>query len=278
MPNIFKRYKQEQYESINYGIESERITLKTDDSLKLAAWRTYADNPKGTIIILSGMGNPSVTAFFGYAKFFADNGWDSLLVEMRARCLSEGKIIGLGMMEWIDVKAGVDYLSNDERVKELPIITLGTSMGGASAIIAAGEITRINAVISLSAFSSVSSMIADGMTNFGLPKIISIIDKPFILAYIGFRLGFNKLKYSAVNGIAKLGERPILLIHSTDDTQVSYSEYEKLLKAAKIKNINITTFVRKGDFHFVIYDEHFDNPAKDIEFCEIILKFLMNIE
>ncbi len=53
-----------------------------------------------TVIILSGIENPSVTAFFGYAKMLADNGWDSLLIEMRARNLSEGEKIGLGYTEW----------------------------------------------------------------------------------------------------------------------------------------------------------------------------------
>jgi hypothetical protein len=108
-----QRYEQKQHNASDYGIEAERITLETDDALSLAAWRTRADNPKGTVIILSGMQNPSVTVFFGYAKMFSDNGWDSMLIEMRARSLSEGNEIGFGMTEWRDVKAGVDYLSAD---------------------------------------------------------------------------------------------------------------------------------------------------------------------
>ena len=67
-----QRYEQKQFNSIDFGIESERVTITTDDSLALAAWRTRSltDATKGTVIILSGIQNPSVTAFFGYAKMF----------------------------------------------------------------------------------------------------------------------------------------------------------------------------------------------------------------
>lgn len=69
-----QRYEQKQHVSMDYGISSERITLTTDDDLELASWRTRAEDPQGTVIILSGLQNPSVTAFFGYAKMLADNG------------------------------------------------------------------------------------------------------------------------------------------------------------------------------------------------------------
>jgi len=274
-----QRYEQRQFDSTDFGIESERVTLTTDDSLALAAWRTRARTgaAKGTVIILSGIQNPSVTAFFGYAKMFSDNGWDALLIEMRARSQSEGDEIGLGMKEWLDVKAGVEFLSLDENVKNLPIVAMGTSMGGGTVIIAAGELPQINAVISISAFSSFADLFVDNMTMFGMPKFLGIMDIPFLGLYIGFHFGFDALKYSPINGIVKLGERPILMMHSTGDTQVPYSEFEKLLKAAGSKGVRAATFIREGDFHFICYDEYFDDPARDTEFSQTIVQFLAGV-
>ncbi|MBU5310905.1 prolyl oligopeptidase family serine peptidase [Tissierella carlieri] len=269
-----QRFKQEQFSSIDFGIQSERITLTTDDSLSIAAWHTRSENSKGTVIILSGIQNPSVTAFFGYSKMLSDNNWDSLLIEMRARSESEGDEIGLGMTEWLDVKAGVDYLTSDTNAKDLPIVTMGTSMGGGTVIIAAGELPEIDAVISISAFSSWPDMFVDNMTMFGMPKAIGILDIPFINMYMGFHFGFDALKYSPINGIEKLGNRPILMMHSTGDTQVPYSEFEKLLNKANKNNINVTTFIREGDEHFVCYEQYFDKPNQDIEFSQTILSFL----
>jgi len=269
-----QRFEQEQYDSLDYGISSERITLATDDSLSIAAWRTRADNTKGTVIILSGIQNPSVTAFFGYAKMLADNGWDSLLIEMRARSESEGDEIGFGMTEWLDVKAGVDFLSNDTDVKDLPIVTMGTSMGGGTVIIAAGELPEIDAVISMSAYSSFSDLFVDYMEMSGVPRAIGVMDTPFVNMYLGFHFGFDALNYSPINGIAKLGERPILMMHSTEDTQVPYSHFETLLKEANQSNIDVSTFIREGDEHFICYEQFFNDPAQDVEFCEAILDFL----
>jgi len=273
-----QRFERPQYNSVDFGIESERITLKTDDSLSLAAWRTRArsDAAKGTVIILSGIQNPSVTAFFGYAKMFSDNGWDTLLIEMRARSQSEGDEIGFGMTERLDVKAGVDFLSSDENAKNLPIVAMGTSMGGGTVIIAAGELPRINAVISISAFSTFTDLFVDNMSMFGLPKFLGILDIPFLNLFFGFHFGFDALKYSPVNGIAKLGKRPILMMHSTGDTQVYYSQFKRLLKEAGAKGIQTVTFTREGDYHFMCYDEYFDEPTQDMEFSQAVLHFLAN--
>ncbi len=269
-----QRYEQKQYDPEDFGVTAERITLATDDALNLAAWRVRAEETKGTVILLSGIQNPSVTAFFGYARMLADNGWDSLLIEMRARSESEGEEIGFGMTEWLDVKAGVDFLSTDAAVKELPIVTMGTSMGGGTVIIAAGELPEVDAVISISAFSSWSQLFVDNMGMMGVPKVIGVPDIPFINLYLGFHFGFDALKYSPVKEIAKLGERPILMMHSTGDTQVPYSEFETLLNAAEKSGANVTTFIREGDEHFICYDRFVNDPAQDTEFSQAILDFL----
>lgn len=275
MPTFLgQRYEQQQYNSADYGIVSQPITLTTQDSLSIAAWRTRAADPKGTIIILSGIQNPSVTAFFGYAKLFGDNGWDCLLIEMRARSQSEGDEIGLGMTEWLDVKAGVDYLMADDERKDLPIVAMGTSMGASTVIIAAGEIPEIDAVISLSAFSSWPSVFAENMAMMGMPHAIGTLDQPFMNLYLGLHFGFDSLQYTPLNGIPKLAQRPLLLMHSTEDSQVPYSEFEKLLSKADKNNSNITTFTREGDEHFICYEAYFDNPIGDAEFSDAILNFL----
>lgn len=269
-----QRFEQEQFVSADFGIPSEQVTLKTDDSLSLAAWRTRATDAKGTVIILSGIENPSVTAFFGYARMLADHGWDSLLIEMRARSQSEGEEIGLGMTEWRDVKAGVDFLTADDEAKDLPIVAMGTSMGAGAVIIAAGEVAEIDAVISISAFSSWSDMFVEYMAMAGIPRAFSILDKPFVNLYLGLHFGFDALQYSPLNGIAKLGSRPILMMHSTGDSQVPYSEFEKLLDKAMQSNINVQTFIREGDEHFICYEQYFDQPEQDIAFRDAIFSFL----
>ena len=271
-----QRYDQPQHDSLEFGIESQRISLQTDDGLDLAAWRTFADGEEthGTVIILSGLQMPSVTAFFGYANMLAENGWDALLIEKRARSLSEGEGIGFGVTEWLDVKAGADFLAADARAGDLPIVAMGTSAGGATVIIAGGEIPRIDGVIAISAYANFIDLYVDSMAMLGLPRFFGVLTTPFMNLLMGFRLGFDAVAYTPINGIAKLEARPILLMHSTEDWQVPFSHFNQLHQAAIDSGISVTTFVREGDWHFVCYDQYVANPARDEAFSQAILAFL----
>lgn len=185
-----QRYEQEQYQAADFAVEAERITLTSDDELKLAAWRTVAEEPQGTVII------------------------------------------------------------------------------------AAGELEEIDAVISLSAFSSWTDLFVHYMGEAGVPRPIGFLDAPFIQGYLGFHFGFSALKYSPFKAISKIEDRPVLLMHSTEDNQVPYSQYEKLLSEAQQSNVNVSSFVRQGDWHFVCYDDYLLEPAKDVEFSSTLLDFL----
>jgi len=269
-----KRVERPQYISEDYGITAEQISLKTEDGLSLAAWHTKANSGRGTVILLSGIQNPSVTAFFGYAKMLADNGWDSLLIEMRGRNLSEGREIGLGYTEWNDVVAGVDYLSDNQEASDLPIIAMGTSLGGATSIMAAGKDPRVDGVIAISAFSSWENAFLDNMNLVNVPRLFCTLEKPFVKLYLGIHYGFDTVSYSPLKALEYFGNRPLLLMHSTKDSQVPYPSFERLRKQAEKCNIDTSTFVREGDEHFLCYEEYFDNPLQDTEFSDSILRFL----
>lgn len=271
-----KHIERQQYTPEEFGIQAERIELITQDNIKLASWLIEADSPKGTVIVLSGIENPSITAFFGYAKMFKENGYNSLLIEMRARNASEGEQIGFAFEEWMDVKAGVEYIKGDIDLSKSPIVAMGTSMGGASVINAAGEISDIDAVISCSSFSSWSDVFYDNMVMMDVPSFVANAERPFVSLFFGINYGFDNLKYSPIKQLEKIGDRPILLMHSTEDTQVPYPSYTRLLEKAKSINANVYEFVREGDYHFICYDDRFENPEKDTEFSQALIQFLEN--
>lgn len=257
-----------------YGIDAESLKLITDDELAIAAWKVEAENPKAIVILLSGIENPSVTAFWGYSKMLMDNGYSSLLIEMRAHGDSEGDRVSLGMDEYLDVKAGVEYIKSVKKYEMVPIIVWGTSMGGTTAINSIGEIPEIDGLISCSAYSSWPDVFCDNMVNMGMPRFIANIEKPFVSLYMGFAYGFDKLHINPLHEIKKLNGRPAFIAHSKDDSQVPYASFERIMKKAKGQNIQ--EFVREGDEHFIIYEEYFDNPVEDKEFSSAIISFLDN--
>lgn len=273
-PILGKRVERPLYESSDYGVDAQTLFLNTEDGLSLAAWHTKSSDTKGTIIILSGIESPSVTAFFGYAKMFADNGWDSLLIEMRARNLSEGEEVGLGYTEWNDVIAGVNYIANDSKLSNLPIIAMGTSLGGSTSIIAAGEDSRIDGVISISGFSSWEDAFVDNMELMDIPSFFCALEKPFVKLYSGFHYGFNVTNVSPLKALKSFEDRPILLMHSREDSQVPYESFQRLKVGAEQNRIQYREFIRDGDEHFVCYEEYFNEPTQDTEFSDSILDFL----
>lgn len=259
------------YDSDMFGVKSNKIELNTEDNLKLVAWQVEADSPKGTIIFISGIHNPSVTYFFPHAQMMKDNGYSSLLIELRAHGESEGNKIGLGMHEYLDVKAGVEYLKTIDKYKDLPIIVFGVSMGGATVINSIGEINDIDGVISLSAYSNWADVFCDNMIQLGVPKFIANFEKPFVWFYLGFDYGFDKIGINPLNEIKKLNGRPALLMHSKDDSQVPYESYKRL-----IENVgdDVSSYVREGNYHFITYDGYSNKPWEDVEYSEAILGFL----
>ena len=274
-----QRYDQPQFDPSDFGVVAQQITLTTQDGLVLAGWRTLTDDePHGTVVIVSGIQYPSVTAFFGYAAMLADNAWDTLLIEKRARSLSEGETIGLAMTEWMDIEAGVIFLDNDLRAGDLPIITLGTSAGASAALVATAEVPRIDGTIAISAFTTFIDVYIDNMPMVGLPRFIGHLTRPFMWLQLGFHFGFDELNRTPINALEHFDERPLLLMHSTEDWQVPFTHFEKLYEHARGVGVDVHTFIRTGNWHFVVYDWYIQTPSRDAEFTHAILEFLALFE
>ena len=271
------RLDYEEIDAAEYGLEADEITLTTDDGLKLAAYLVEAESPKGVVVLVSGMHNPPVRSFYGYAKMFQDNGFSTLLVEMRSHGKSEGVGISMGMNEWLDVKVGAEYIDSLEAYEDLPIIAYGTSMGAGTVIIAGANVPEIDAVISASAFTKWSDLVANSMIDMGVPKWYIAIQKPFFDLNMGVRYGLSKMQYTPIKQIEKL-DKPILLMQSEGDTQVPYACFESLCEAMQSnensETSNLFIFTREGDYHMICKDAYFDFPTEDIEFSGASAEFL----
>lgn len=258
------------YSAKDFGITSQKLKLKTEDGLNITAYEVDTADPKAIVIFISGIHNPSVTAFFGHARMLKKNGYGSILLEMRAHGESEGNLVCVGYKEYLDTKAVVDYITN--RYKDVPIVVYGVSMGGATAINSIGEIKEIDGLISLSAYSSFEDNFYDTMLQMGAPKAYAAIQKPFVKLYTMLRYGLKSSNITPKNEIKKIGNRPALIIHSTQDSQVPYSNFERIMKEAPK---HVETWVREGKHHFILENtDYFPTPEKDKEYSQHILKFL----
>lgn len=254
----------------DFGLTAEKVSLTTQDGLQVVAYEVDIIAPKAMVIFLSGIHNPSVTAFFGHAKMLKENEYGSILLEMRAHGESDGDVIGLGYNEYLDTKAVVDYIT--EKYQEIPIIVYGLSMGAATAINSIGEFSEIDGLISLSAYSAFEDVFCDNIVNMGAPMIYANIQKPFVKLYLTFKYGLRSLNFNPKNQIKQLGARPALIIHSTEDSQIPLKSFTEIMKNAPD---HVESWVREGDYHFIVRDESaFLNPLTDEEYSAKILDFL----
>ena len=256
------------YAGEDFGLEPERVTLRTADGLELAAFAVHVPAPKAVVVFASGTHNPSVTAFFGHAAMLADAGFASLLIELRARGESDGERIGLAYDEVLDLQSGVAHLQARPDLAGVPIVAYGLSLGGATAINAAGVTPAIAGVVSLSAFSSWADVFVD---NMGLPEPLASLQRAFVDLYLGITYGFERRDLTPRRQIENLGGRPALLVHSRGDGQVPFASFERLGARAPTQ---VETWGREGDAHRVVADGAFLRPWEDAEYASVVLGFL----
>ncbi len=251
-----------------FGLESKHFFVETKDGYNISAWEVAAEDPKAVIICLSGIHNPSVTAYFGHSRLLQEHNYTTILMDMRAHGESDGNVICLGYKEYLDVKAIVDYIKADVAYKDVPVVVFGLSMGGATAINAIGKIPEIDGLISLSAYSSWEDVFYEQMAM-QAPVFIAKMAKPFVTLYTFLKYRVNVWSIKPYRQIENLGDRPALLMHAKDDSQVPFANLERLISHAPP---HVETFVREGDLHFIT--EHFLEPENDEEYISSILDFL----
>ncbi len=257
------------YNASDYGLEAKHLFLKTEDNINISAYEVELEQPKAVIICLSGIENPSVTAYFGHAKWFKENNYATVLVEMRSHGESDGNRICLGYKEDLDVAAAVDYIKSKAIYQDKPIVVMGVSMGASVAINAIGENSDIDGLISLSAYSSYEEVFYKHMAE-EISEVAALPSIPMVhlATYLKFDEDSNK---KPKNQIKKIGERPALLIHSRDDSQIAFENFDRLLQNAPL---TVETMVVAGDKHMIVDD--FSNPQSDVVYSKKIMEFLNN--
>ena len=255
-----------------FGVEKvDTMYLKSSDNYMVEVFAVEADTPKCAIICLTGMSNPSVSIYYGHSKMFFEKSYSSFLTEVRGHGGSDGDKICAGYQEWRDVEAVTDYIKSQPKYKDVPIVIMGTSMGGVVAINSIGLNNNIDALISISAYSSWEDIFCDNMAS-SAPSFLVSMERPFVNLVSMFKYGVNTWRVRPKTLIKELNERPAFIMHTKDDSQVDYSNFERIINHAPK---NVETYVREGDKHFFATD--FANPQNDTLYCDRINGFINSI-
>ena len=199
-------------------IEFQHLDLITEDGIRLSAW--YTPPRKGAVILLAhGYGDNRPEWVY---VMLAKKGYGVLSWDARAHGESDGEISTVGYLEVLDVKAALDFVLAQPDVSHVG--AWGGSMGGATLIRATAQFPEIEALFVDSSFASL-----DDEFNYLVPYPVI---NPLAKFLAEWQTGFSIKDLDLVKDIARIGPRPVYIVHSLGDTVAPPDAGEKLFNAA----------------------------------------------
>lgn len=208
---------------------ADSVHLLTNSGVKVHALTAAPDTYSRKYAILCH-GYKDTAASMGYAAYrFTSMGYNVIAPDGRAAGRTEGRYIGMGYLESMDVKGFVNFILAKDPQAE--IVLYGISMGAAEVMMAAGRHLpdNVKAIIEDSGYTSVWDEFALQLKNiFKLPTFPILY---MVSEYSKIRVGYSFKEASAVNAL-KNSTIPILFIHGTADKLVPFTMVEQLYDAA----------------------------------------------
>ena len=206
---------------------AEEIDLTTRDGVRLRSWLFAAPEAVGSVIVLHGHGGnkDSCLPLGGllYPRF------NVMMLDHRGHGESEGFRTTIGYEERLDVHAAVDVLV--ERGLG-PVGIFGTSMGGATAILAAAEDSRIEAVLADSPYGRLRWAVTQVARNRGYPGPIAPLMASLGCWATAMHLRSRMRAFDPLEVVHLIAPRPLLLIHGTEDHIIPVASAHALIERA----------------------------------------------
>lgn len=211
------------------SVKREKISLKTDDESILIARKIVIDEESDRwVVILHGY-NGSMQDVYDIAMHYAKEGYNILTPDLRASGESEGKFLGMGWNDRLDLINWIDVI-----LKENPsakVVVHGIDVGADAALMMTGEPLK----------NSIKAVVAEG----AYPRAWDVVKKeykarhPKLPAFPFLNManpvmkviaGYDLKEANAIKQV-KNAEVPILLIQGEKDTYVTEDMAQKINQA-----------------------------------------------
>ena len=238
------------YEAVNYPIETDATlqaaedpmdcaeqgapagdSLTSADGTRLAGWYIPSGSETGptgpTVVMVHGWGS-NKSEMLDRAAILHDE-YNLLIVDLRNHGQSEAAPTTQGLREASDVEAFVDWLETTKAPEQIAL--LGASMGGVTALNEADSDERIDAVIIESTHATMANVIQARLEQAGYP--LSLPGSWAVLLGTLARTGLDISSADAVQAIARLDDRPVLIVTGGQDETIPVQAADDLLAAAE---------------------------------------------
>lgn len=208
------------------GLGAVPFAVEDERGRSVLGWQVPAasDAPRGVVVLLHGVrGNR--TTMVRRARFLAEAGYASVIIDLHAHGESDGERITMGDQERFSAQAAVRYAR--DAFPTLPVAVIGVSLGGAAAALASP--LGVDAMVLESVYPDIESAIKHRVSAklgaFGaLPSWL-------LLAQIEPRLGVARGSLRPVDRVGQV-DCPLMLISGAVDPHTPAAEAERLFEAA----------------------------------------------
>lgn len=196
-------------------------------SIALKGWLFDVKSSDKTIILAHSYGKNRLQfdmKTLDMIKGFLDKNYNVLAFDFRNSGQSGGSITSYGFFEKDDLLGAVKFVKSQGSKH---IVLMGFSEGAAASILAL-ESKDVDAVIADSSYSNLSDYINSnlsswsGLTAFPFNKTIPVSLKMYT--------GIDPSKVSPINAVNKIAPKPILFIHSKNDSVIPSSNSSDMYK------------------------------------------------
>ena len=205
---------------------NEDIYVESNDGLKLHATYFPQGEEEKVALCLHGYTGEGMKDNLAISNYYLKKGYSLLLVDARAHGASEGTYIGFGCLDRYDALCWLDWIV--ERCGEnVEILMHGTSMGGATVLMASGLALppQVKGIVSDCGFTSPKEVFTHVLHSmYHLPAFPAIPAADLINKRLA---GYGMDEVNAAREVRK-ATVPILMIHGDADTFVPVSMCEEI--------------------------------------------------
>lgn len=246
-----------------FALNCEEVNFLTKDGLNIYGQLFTPNSPKGIVILAPGW-DMTHTSMYDHVLWLYENGYASLDLDLRTRGKSDGNTKGAGYTEVFDVEAAITYIETRLELKDLPMALIGHSLGGNTVLKV--QHPDIRATIDMSGYTDFIDMVGESVDN---QPVLETLVPFFAKIHIGLKFGFSNIN-SAIN-VSSRQDAAIMVVHGRNDTQVPFSNGEKLSQALADKEGFMFLPVENCMDHFPWLNE---DSTINVEVIDEMISFL----
>lgn len=213
------------------GLEFEDITFPSVGvkHAQLCGWLVPATNAKAIVLLCQGI-DSTAQAMLAKAAVLNRHGYTCVLFDFRATGRSGGDYVTMGLHEAGDVLGAVEFVESVPKLRDLPILAIGESMGGSAVIRAAATCDRIRAIVSESTYATLADALQQRLKLLG-PLARRVADHCHRIGAEKYDVQISEV--SPERDIVAFAPRPLLIIHDNLDVLCPRAETDRLYAAAR---------------------------------------------